>query len=99
VVVATGALAAGVAAPPSVQPTNQAGLVSVAVVDVLNNSNVFVNVQVPVGIAANICNTNVNILAQQRQLQGTRTCNAAVQNEAAAAALVSKLPVPFQPLQ
>jgi hypothetical protein len=97
VVVASGALAAGVAAPASAQPTNQDGLVNVAVVDVLNNNNVFANVQVPVGIAANICNVDVNVLARQRQEQGTRTCNSAVENQAAAEALVRQLPAGFQP--
>jgi hypothetical protein len=96
VLVATGALAIGVAAPASAQTTNQDGLVNVAVVDVLNNNNVFVNVQVPIGIAANICDVNVNVLAQQRRLGGSRQCMAEVDNAADATALVSQLPAPFQ---
>ena len=97
VVVATGALAAGVAAPASAQPTNQDGLVNVAVVDVLNNNNVFANVQVPVGIAANICNVDANVLARQRQRGGTRECTSRVQNQAAATGLLTQLPTAFQP--
>jgi hypothetical protein len=54
VVVASGALAAGVAAPASAQP--QTGLVNVAVT---NNT-----VQIPVAVAANVCGVDVNVLAQ-----------------------------------
>jgi hypothetical protein len=64
--VAVVALAAsvGLAAPASAQ---QEGLVNLAVTDV--------NVQVPVAVAANICDVNVNALAQQDRVGGA-TCDA-----------------------
>jgi len=63
--VATGALSAG----PAVGAQNQAGdsLVNVQVGDV--------TVQVPVAVAANICDVNVNVLARQNK-GGTTTCTA-----------------------
>jgi hypothetical protein len=96
VVAATSAMAVGAAAPSSAQPVDQDGLVNVAIVDVLNNNNVFVNVQVPVGIAANICDVNVNVLAQQRRDGGSRQCTATAESQAAADAVVNQLPTPFQ---
>lgn len=66
VVLATGALSAGVAvAPASAQP--QTGLVNVAVT---NNT-----VQVPVAVAADICGVSVNVLSQYVG-NGPVTCNA-----------------------
>ncbi len=66
--VATGALSLGIAGPAMGAP-NQAGdsLVNVQVGDV--------TVQVPVAVAANICDVNVNVLAQQNK-GGTPTCTA-----------------------
>ena len=50
---ATALIGAGIAAPASAQ--NQSGLVNVAVV---NNT-----VQIPIGVAANVCGVSVNVLS------------------------------------
>ena len=57
----------------------QAGLVNVDISNVANNINVDVSqipvtVQVPVGIAANVCGVNANVLA--RQGTGAAQCTA-----------------------
>ncbi len=67
-VAATAALSLGVAGP-AMGAQNEAGdsLVNVQVGDVL--------VQVPVAVAANLCDVNVNILAQQNKA-GSPTCTA-----------------------
>jgi hypothetical protein len=84
------AAAAAAAATPSLAQVNTgSGLVTVTVQDVsilnnflnkdqiaaLNNVSVPVTVQVPVGIAANVCGVNANVLAQQKGT-GTATCTA-----------------------
>ncbi len=75
-----------VATPATAQ---QAGLVNVEVGDVtvlndflndtqiaaLNNLNVPITVQVPIGIAANVCDVSANVLAQQAK-NGGATCTA-----------------------
>jgi hypothetical protein len=56
-------MAAGVALPTaSAQPVITGGLVNITVFDVLNNTDV--NVQVPIGVAANVCGVQANVLAQ-----------------------------------
>jgi hypothetical protein len=94
-VLATTALALGVAGPASAAQTDQDGLVNVAVVDVLNNNNVLANVQVPIGIAANVCGVNANVLAQQRKT-GDATCNAGAQGVADAQNIIANLPPGLQ---
>ena len=89
------ALAVGVAGPASAQRTDQDGLVNVAVVDVLNNNNVVANVQVPIGIAANVCDVSANVLAQQRKT-GDAACNAEAQGAADAQTIIDNLPVSFR---
>lgn len=49
----------------------QRGLVNVNVEDV--------TIQVPVGIAANVCDVNANVLAQQIAQTGSAECDAAVE--------------------
>jgi hypothetical protein len=44
------------------------------------------NVQVPVGIAANVCNVAANVLAQQKN-EGTATCDAQTSSQALAQAV------------
>jgi len=62
-IVATGALALGASAAPAMaQPVVTGGLVNVTVTNVLNNNDV--NVQVPIGVAANVCGVQANVLAQ-----------------------------------
>ena len=67
----------------------QSGLVNVSIDDVsilnnflngaqiaaLNNLSVPVSVQVPIGVAANVCDVSANVLAQQAK-GGTATCTA-----------------------
>jgi hypothetical protein len=60
-------------APASAQ--QQEGLVNLAVTDV--------NVQVPVGVAANICDVNVGVLAEQERAGGA-TCDATATSIASA---------------
>lgn len=61
-----GALSVGAAAPASAQQQNQVGLVNVAIGDVV--------LQVPIAIAANICDTNVAVLVADFRDDGTAEC-------------------------
>lgn len=49
-------------AMPALAQPQQSGLVNITVTDVLNNNDV--NVQVPIGVAANVCGIQANLLAQ-----------------------------------
>ena len=76
---ASGLMAVGVAVPTAgAQPVIGGGLVNVQVVNVLNNNEV--NVQVPVGVAANIAanvcvgDLQVGVLASQLARGGTVEC-------------------------
>jgi hypothetical protein len=61
-VFATALLSAGAAAPASAQPpVITGGLVNITIVDVLNDNQI--NVQVPIGVAANVCGVQANVLA------------------------------------
>jgi hypothetical protein len=71
------------AAPASAQLVG-GGLVVVNMSDVIDDIAVAINVeenqipvtvQVPIGVAANVCDVNANVLAQQRK-EGTATCTA-----------------------
>ena len=95
VVAVSAVMAVGAATPAGAQPPDQSGLVNVAVVDVLNN-NVVANVQVPVGIAANVCNVDLLVLAQQRPA-ASRSCTANAQGTADATNIIRSLPPAFQP--
>lgn len=76
-------LALGLFAAPAL--AQQSGLVNVNLGDVVlrdiasdinvDVSQIPVTVQVPVGVAANVCGVNANVLAQQRNA-GTATCDA-----------------------
>lgn len=61
-------LAAGAASPAAAQNQNQIGLVNVAIGDVV--------LQVPVAVAANICDMNVGILVGDIRDGGDATCTA-----------------------
>jgi hypothetical protein len=72
------------AAPASAQLVG-GGLVVVNISDVIDDIAVAINVeenqipvtvQVPIGVAANVCDVNANVLAQQRKKEGTATCTA-----------------------
>lgn len=68
---ATAALSAGVAAPASAAPV-QEGLVNVAVENT--------TIQVPIAVAANVCDVSVNILAEQ--LDQADNCDAVANADA-----------------
>lgn len=78
------ALASFAAAPVLAQNTAQGGLVNVNVSNVLNdldldllNSSLNNNtVQVPIGVAANVCGVDANVLAKQRKADSPVTCTA-----------------------
>jgi hypothetical protein len=58
----------GLSAGPAQAQPEQDGLINVALVDT--------TVQVPLAVAANICNVNVNVLATQLDLLGETACGA-----------------------
>jgi len=72
VALATAAVSLGIVAGPASAQGNQSGLVNVAIVDVLNNNEV--NVQVPIGVAANVCGVNVGVIQEIRRAGGTVDC-------------------------
>lgn len=53
-------------------------LITIVVFDVLND----ITIQVPVGIAANLCDINAAILVQQFQDTGEATCEATADTQA-----------------
>lgn len=77
--------AASIAVPATAQLTQQGGLVNVTVGDVsllngflndtqiaaLNNLNVPITVQAPIGVAANVCNVSAAVLAHGGPAGGT----------------------------
>ena len=74
-VLATAAVSMGImAGPATAQQGQQNGLVNIAVVDVLNNANIVV--QVPIGVAANVCGVNVGIIQDARGQDLTTDCTA-----------------------
>jgi hypothetical protein len=78
-------VAVGFAGPAAAQPVVTGGLVNITVTDVLNDNQV--NVQVPIGIAANVCGVQANVLAQ-RNTQEPVNCESATTQD---------LPVRFRP--
>lgn len=84
-VLATGALSLGLAGPASAKgPLVTGGLVNVTVTDVLTGP---VNVQIPIGVAANVCGVQANVLAQGG-IQEPVDCTASTTQD---------LPVAFRP--
>ena len=84
---AGGVLAFGaLSTPASAQPIVTGGLVNVVVTDVIDDvtvvvQDVNVGVGAALGLAANVCDVNVNVLA--RQLPGTATCTNEVTDQTA----------------
>ena len=77
---AAGSLSAGVAAAPAAAaPVFTGGLVNVTLVDLVDVGNV--NVQVPIGVAANLCDINANVLAAQMR-DGGATCTSTAETRA-----------------
>src|SRR5947207_15508700 len=86
-VLAASAMSVGVlAGPAAAQPVFTGGLVNISIFDVANNNNV--NVQVPVGVAANVCGVSVNLLAQNTANGVTTDCTGST---------TQQLPVAFRP--
>lgn len=75
---ATGLLGLVGVAPAAAQPVVTGGLVNITIVDFLNNNDV--NVQVPIGIAANVCGVQANVLARGG-IQEPVDCTAATTQE------------------
>ena len=80
-----GALVAGFVAAATSAPAQQAGLVNVNVsgitvvlADVLDveENQIPVTVQAPIGIAANVCNVGANVLAADINQNGFAECDA-----------------------
>ncbi len=78
------------AIPSAAQQSQQNGLVNVDISNVANNiaqnlkvnvSQIPVTVQVPIGIAANVCGVAANVLSSQAK-QGNATCQAKTTNQA-----------------
>ncbi len=81
----TAVMAVTVAAPASAHPPLfTGGLVNITITDVLNNAQI--SVQVPIGVAANVCGVQANVLAQGG-IQEPVNCTAATTQD---------LPVAFQ---
>jgi len=76
-VVATAALVGAFAMPATSAPLVTGGLVNITLVNVLNNIEIItrnnVSLGAALGIAANVCDVNVNVLAQQLR-SGGATC-------------------------
>lgn len=53
------------AVPAQASPVVSGGLVNITITDVANNVLRTVNVQVPIGVAANVCGVAANVLAQR----------------------------------
>ena len=95
---------AAIAAPAAAQLNTSQGLVTVTVQDVailnnflnndqiaaLNNLNAPVTVQVPVGVAANVCGVDANVLASQKK-GGTAACDAKSGSKALAQSVSKQL--------
>lgn len=81
------ALTAGALAPAQAAPLITGGVVNVTVTDVLNDvtvtvQDINVGVAAALGLAANVCDVNVNVLAQQFR-NGSATCENAVTDQTA----------------
>ena len=101
-IIAAAALAA--ATPALAQVNTSGGLVNVSVQNVdilknflnndqiaaLNNLSVPVTVQVPIGVAANVCGVNANVLASQRKAGDPVSCTARNGSKALANAVASQ---------
>jgi hypothetical protein len=80
--------AAAFAAAPAIAQPNQGGLVNVNVSDVLNDLDLLNNslnnntVQVPIGVAAAVCNIDANVIARQRKEGTYQPCTASTTNQA-----------------
>ena len=89
-VVATALTVAMLAMPASAQPVFTGGLVNVTIVDVASGNQVAV--QVPIGVAANVCDVNAAVLVNEFQDDGTADCTSEADSEAEFDAIIDRLP-------
>ena len=71
-------MAVTAAAPASAQPVITGGLVNITIIDFVDLEEV--NVQVPIGVAANVCGVQANVLARGG-IQEPVDCTAATTQE------------------
>ena len=104
ILIAAAALSAAATTPAIAQVNTSGGLVNVSVqnvdilknflndsqVSALNNLSVPVTVNVPIGVAANVCGVNANVLASQRKAGDPVTCTARNGSKALANAVASQ---------
>ena len=85
------ALSLGAAAAPAMAqgPLVTGGLVNVTITDVLSGNQV--TVQVPIGVAANVCGVQANVLAADVRQNGSAQCTASSDLD------TSALPTAFRP--
>ena len=83
-VLAVGAFSAAAASPASAAPVTTGGFVNITVVDAVDLQNV--NVQVPIGVAANVCGVSVAVIGAAGS--GPFDCTSATTQD---------LPVRFRP--
>jgi hypothetical protein len=72
--VAAGGLALGMAMPAMAAPVITGGLVNVTIVDAIDIDRV--TVQLPIAVAANVCDVDVVVLAQMLADTGSADCDA-----------------------
>lgn len=70
----------GLASPASAQPVFTGGLVNVTIIDAVDISRV--TVQLPIAVAANVCDVDVNVLAADLADDGTANCTATADSRA-----------------
>lgn len=74
-----------VASPANASPVITGGLVNVTIVDVIDDVTVTIqdiNVAAAIGVAANVCDVNVNVIARQLR-NGDTTCTSEVTGNSA----------------
>ncbi len=69
-----------VATPAQAAPVLTGGLVNVTIIDAVDISRV--NVQLPIAVAANVCDVDVNVLAADLADDGTANCTATADSRA-----------------
>ena len=80
-ILAAGSLSAGVAAAPAAAaPVVTGGLVNVTIIDAVDISRV--TVQLPIAVAANVCDVDVNVLAADLADDGQANCTATADSRA-----------------
>jgi hypothetical protein len=79
-VLATAAVSLGlVAGPAQAAPVITGGLVNVTLVDVVDINNNNIVAQIPVGVAANVCDVNAAVLVGAQEDTGNTDCRASVE--------------------